>query len=282
MTARTPKLLGSSSPRCTGSGTAYTRAREGSNDLRRVTRAETAKPAPLFVDLRDDGLYDVECGLGHRACTVLQNPRYELLLDSAALALRDDYHREAVVSFTAALEAFWGFYTRIVARHLGAPAETLEQFRKDSKLSERQIGAMYFAHLVLTNSRYEGDPEARRTFRNRVVHDGLFPTRQEAFDYAAYVYETIGDGLEQVRRLAGKSTDLEMAFDVWRGHNALRARGIRTAISTSTIMTILSHAHAGPRRPFAEAFRDWSDWNVWDTNKHFASEAEAIEEAKAR
>jgi hypothetical protein len=79
------------------------------------TRSEELNPPFTFADLRDDGLYDVECARGHRACMVLQNPRYELLMDSAALALRDDYYREAVVSFAASLEAFWGFAALLTA-----------------------------------------------------------------------------------------------------------------------------------------------------------------------
>ncbi len=225
---------------------------------------------PLFATLRDDGLYNVECKRGHRACTVVQNPLFELLADSAALALRDEYYREAVVSFTASLEAFWGFYVRVVALHLGAQHEMLEQFRKDTKLSERRVGAMYFAHLALTKTRYVGDPEKRRTFRNHVVHDGTFPTPEEALDYAAYVYETISDGLEQLKRLAQESMERVIAIEVGRGRQTLRDRGVQEAISTTFVGTLLSHGYAHPRRLFADVFREWSELNAWDLCDEYA------------
>jgi hypothetical protein len=186
--------------------------------------SDEGKRVSAIADLCDDGTYDVQCRNGHRVLTVLQNQRFELLVDSGALALRDDYYREAVATFAAALEAFWGFYVRVVARHLNAPTDTIEQLRKDVRLSECRLGAMHLAHLLLVGRNYKGDDDKRRKFRNKVVHDGVFPSREKATDYARYVYDTILDGVAELRRLAPAASQREIGIEVGRGQMALREK----------------------------------------------------------
>lgn len=228
-----------------------------------------------FVHIRDDGCYDVQCKNGHRLLATLQNPRFELLVDSGAMALRDDYFREAVVSFGVALEAFWGFYVRVTARRFGATNETITRLQKDLKLAERRIGAMHLAHLLLVGEPYDGDPDKRRTFRNNVVHNGMFPSRDEALNYGRYVYDTAWEGLDELRSKAGDLVDVEVAWGIADAHRKLTARASDTPRSTYGVATLINMAGMlGPRRSFDDALINWNFANVWDLNS--AEEARQI------
>lgn len=236
---------------------------------------EGPKPKHVFLhaDLRDDGAYSLGCRNGHRFVSVLQNPQFELLFDSAALALRDDYLREAVASFAAALESFWALYVRIAARKLGSPPEAIEQLRKDLKLSERRIGAMHLAHLLLTGTSYAHDVRKRREFRNEVVHDGRFPSRSEATDYGSYVFAALTDGIEELRMHAEAAATDELNAQTVAAHQKLASEAVRFRQSR-WVQTIVSFMNYRRGMTFEQVIHFWNDNNVWDL---FGAEAKAAE-----
>src|SRR5262245_34121568 len=102
------------------------------------------KVGASIVDVCDDSVYEVRCNNGHTSFTVIQNLKWELLFDSGVLALRDGFHREAVASCTCALEEFYAFYVRVILRAHNVPAGNFDRFRRDTRLSERRLGAMHF------------------------------------------------------------------------------------------------------------------------------------------
>ena len=236
------------------------------------------KTVAAFVDLQDDGAYDVRCVYGHRIRAVVQNSRFELLMDSAVLALKDEYYREAVLSFAAALEAFWGFYIRVVARHSDAPLEEIPHLSKDLRMSERRAGAMYLAHLLLVHRRYERYPEARSNFRNKVVHEGVFPSREEAMDYGTCVYDAVVDGIGQLKSNAREAADREIAIALAPAHSKLRDPSSKWSAATHWVKTFLPFEDEASPRSFDEAFRQWSELNVWDITSTLAREKRTVED----
>src|SRR5579859_1093611 len=170
------------------------------------------------AELRDDSLYEIECHEGHRVVAVLQNLHHELLFDSGAMAFRDGYHREAVASFAAALESFYGFFTRAVLRHLGVDQELIDDVRKATKQSERKLGAMHAAHAILTGRR-SLDSDERRRFRNEIVHEGAIPTPERTFQYATYVYDSVVDGVIELRNKTPEALNAEAQAHVVDAHN---------------------------------------------------------------
>ncbi len=227
-----------------------------------------------YVDLSDDGKHEVQCERGHRFYVILQNPKYELLMDSGALALGDGYYREAVASFAAALEAFWGFYVRAVARKLGAPEDTIPRLRKELKLSERRRGAVSLTHLALTKTNYApGDDKVsaqlgKRTptgFRNEVVHEGVFPPRDEAVAYGAWVYETILDGIAELRTHAPEEFELELRTPLADAHQEIFQREPEVRRTTHYIGTLLQGGAGVPRRAFEAVLGHWSQANAWQS-----------------
>jgi hypothetical protein len=222
-----------------------------------------------FAAFQEDGQCDVECESGHRVLTALQNHKFELLIDSAALALRDGYYREAVATFAASLESFWGFYVRVVARNDGASNEVIARLQRDIRLSERRLGAMCLAHVRLTGQPYKVDGQGWQTFRNDVVHNGLFPSRDTAASYGAHVYETIVAGMVQLEDRAPEATRTEGRVALERAVASLEKKRTDGSPAPQVLWleTLFTHEVSGGRS-FEQAIRMWSDtaWGYvpWD------------------
>ncbi|WP_291426717.1 hypothetical protein [Deinococcus sp.] len=171
------------------------------------------------AEFADSSIHDLTCSrCGARYCVLLRKHKFEVLFDLGTRALMDGYAREAVASFAASLERFLEFYVRAFVlersagsgREFGEVAQTFEATWKHVvSQSERQIGMFALAYLL----REGQEPEflsARALgsdFRNRVIHRGYLPTREEVEGYAAQVFELI-DRL--LTRLGGAASQPEV------------------------------------------------------------------------
>jgi hypothetical protein len=95
----------------------------------------------------------------------LTNPKYEILFDAASFALKDSYSREAIATYSSALERFYEFFIRVVLLHpAGLGAVSLlsasdpvanhaagfdQTWTCARKQSERQFGMFLIAHQLL-------------------------------------------------------------------------------------------------------------------------------------
>lgn len=138
----------------------------------------------LDVDLIDDTYYETVCLKGHRSSFVLDSPKFAMLFESGALALLDSYYREAVSSFAAAVERFYQYWTWAVCFDRGVAVEALEKaWSCVANQSERQLGAFIFLHLCVNGECPPLLPNKLVEFRNRVIHKGALPSREEAMAY---------------------------------------------------------------------------------------------------
>lgn len=155
------------------------------------------------VEFADSAVHDLRCPhCGAAFCVLVRKHKFEVLFDLGTRALMDGYAREAVASFAAALERFFEFYVRVytLERASGAEAdmETVlaaldGTWRHVASQSERQLGMFALAYLLregrepdfLTAAALGAD------FRNRVIHRGVLPRREEVDAYAARVFALI-------------------------------------------------------------------------------------------
>ncbi|SMB90449.1 hypothetical protein [Deinococcus hopiensis] len=166
----------------------------------------TACPAchrEVRVEFTDSAVHDLSCSqCGSRFCVFVRKHKFEVLFDLGTRALMDGYAREAVASFAASLERFFEFYVRAYALErqagteggFGAALKAWEgTWRHVSSQSERQMGMMALAYLLREGR--EPDfltPKALGVdFRNRVIHRGYLPRREEVDAYAARVFALI-------------------------------------------------------------------------------------------
>ena len=163
-------------------------------------------PTTYSADLLDEGVAVFECRRGHKVRTALQAFKFEILSEVAITAIADGYYREAVSSFTSALERFYEFYVRVILKSKDHNENEIQGFwRKISKQSERQLGAFHMLYMTEEGAPPDALKDEDVSFRNKVIHQGLVPTRKEAIDYGQKVVNVAHSPLE---RLKAEHSDL--------------------------------------------------------------------------
>jgi hypothetical protein len=156
----------------------------------------------VAVELENSGLYRMVCkAKNHETVIRLQAQKFEVLFEIAVNAIVDSYHREAVASFTSALERFYEFCIEICCDQFDVEGSDFQQaWKRVSKQSERQLGGYVFAFLLAKKKSPSLLPESRVSFRNKVVHNGHIPSREEAIDFGEAVAAIILETLDEIRK----------------------------------------------------------------------------------
>jgi len=138
----------------------------------------------VSAPIPDNGVIETTCPRGHRWFTIIQQLRFEILSELAVVAIVDGYHREAVASFAASLERLYEFYVEVACRRRGIGIEQLKTTWKPlARSSERQLGAFSLVYLLENGKPPKLLQDEWVSLRNRVVHQGRFPTREEAIAF---------------------------------------------------------------------------------------------------
>jgi hypothetical protein len=228
-----------------------------------VTVSEMLKDVfTTYLDVQGDGGYKVNCPLGHTSAFVVNVPHHELLFDSACISLLRGAFREAVGGFAVARERFGELFLRAQASAIGVSPEVVDKaWAHLEGNSQRQIGAYVWTSLLGTSAVTESAAEAQKQeqFRNRVVHKGTFPSRDEAYAYAEYVYAWIRRGDARLREefAAGRENVLSRAW-----HSAAKRvwdDGYQGSIGGAAYFTVLGDQSAS----FEEALEVLRRFNPW-------------------
>jgi len=144
------------------------------------------------AEVLDERIANFKCLKGHSTSTIVQLEKHEILSEIAINAIIDGYYREAVSSFTATLERFYELYLRTVfADKQLDDVEFDEPWKLVKKQSERQFGAFLFLYVLEEGKSPPCLSQRSIAFRNRVIHEGLIPTRDEAIGYGQGVLDVI-------------------------------------------------------------------------------------------
>jgi len=156
----------------------------------------------FFVELqpKNDCAYRLTCPKGHEFEADILYHEFEKLFEVAVNALNDNYFREAIGSFAASYERFLELFVRIVARSNNVDFKTLSAtWKLVARQSERQIGAfalLYMLEFSMPPKLLAEDPHVK--LRNRVIHQGYFPDRNECIAYGTAVLEFIREIIKSV------------------------------------------------------------------------------------
>jgi hypothetical protein len=141
---------------------------------------------------KNDCVYELECPKGHRFQANVLYHEFQKLFEVAVNALADNYYREAVGSFSASYERFLKLFVRIVLKANGtSDAELSKGWKKLSRQSERQLGAFIALFLLEFGNQPPVLANAQVELRNKVVHQGYFPTKEECLSYGNAVLGSI-------------------------------------------------------------------------------------------
>ena len=150
-----------------------------------------SRPLLLLGELNDNGVIFVTCPEGHKSAVLYKIWKHELLFTSGAMALLDGYINEAVLSFAAALERVYEFYIRVVCRKQSLAMDVFDSTWKTvAKQSERQLGAFCFLFALETGTCFNPSNKIIE-FRNKVTHKGYIPAKDEVYNFAEEIFNTI-------------------------------------------------------------------------------------------
>lgn len=239
---------------------------------------ELGKPTDemVEVELRDDGLYSVTCERGHATVTAVQQQKYEILIDIAAMALLDGYPREAVVTMAAALERFYEFYVRVISiKHRVETKTFATAWKQVENQSERQFGAYLFVSLLdkpngvpktieeeqpILSGVSKGQTRIWRAFRNAVVHKGYIPSTDECLAYGDIVYRHINELTQELKSSSAEHVK-KATFEHLSGAQSGNAG---KQVSTMSIPTLLSLFRSErPAGSLSEALKELERYRIW-------------------
>jgi hypothetical protein len=138
--------------------------------------------------------YSISCPHGHAFPVEILNLHFEKLFETSIYSIVNGYYREAVGAFAASHEAFMRLFIEIVvsARETDK-SSSQEAWKKIEKQSERQLGAYIYLYLTEFNSMPLLIPEKKIGLRNRVIHQGYFPGKEECLAYGRCILASIRD-----------------------------------------------------------------------------------------
>jgi hypothetical protein len=200
----------------------------------------------IELDVHDVQSYIFECTNGHKWGVNVQEFKYETLFQSGANAFIDGYYAESILTITAAIERFHQFAIELICLKQGVKYEDIQTtFKFVSSQSERQLGAYYFLYLIDIKKEPNKMKDIMVTFRNKVIHKGYLPSKQEtekylkdAYDYIFQNYRTLtSEGkCEKARTLIKE--------DIKKRHEELKKLigNEEVKIWTASTATFLNHA----------------------------------------
>ena len=144
-------------------------------------------------------VYEFVCDNGHLNEKKDVRQKFQILLVSGTSAIMDGYLREGILSYHSALERFLEFCIKVWAVKLDIDHEKFEKiWARFKNSSERQLGAFSMIYLF----QYDKIPECisdLSKFRNRINHQGYFPSLNETYSYCDKVLKFIADALNTVK-----------------------------------------------------------------------------------
>ena len=123
-------------------------------------------------------------------------------------AINDGYYREGFSAFSASLERIYETITKILLFKDGFPYEDIDKLWKPlENSSERQLGtfigvyanAMKCPPKILHTKKVEN--------RNKVIHKGKFPSKEEAINYGQNVLDIINNLTDLMRTSLADATE---------------------------------------------------------------------------
>lgn len=206
------------------------------------------------TEMTNDGLLSSTCSKGHTTLTMVQQQKFEILFEIAALALIDGYPRETITSTAAALERFYEYYIRLVCMKKKVNIEQFNELweKNVNNQSERQFGAFLFTYFFDNNGKIppladklkpeipdisKKDTKTWTEFRNNIVHKGYIPSLNEATCYMEIIFKYLNELINDIK--VNYSQEMQ-SVTISHLDNLSKKNGNNHVISTMSMSTILN------------------------------------------
>jgi hypothetical protein len=214
-------------------------------------------PALFFADYYDEHIIKAKCPMDHAVVAIVQNPKFEILLETGSDSLIVGQTLQASAAFSSARERAFEFATQVLLRKLGVSREQYQvMFKHMTNQSERQFGAFLATYLAVTNRPFNPNNEIP-TFRNNVIHKGKVPYPDAAHSFCSSVFNEIRNLCETLR-----SECKEQITEIITQQNAelVTKLGAQTRIATIALNSIYSIISDPAPDNFDSALEKYKTW----------------------
>lgn len=159
--------------------------------------------APLdfkFIPVTNDNNYEYKCQKGHTFRVLLEIPFHEVLFEYGLTAIVDGYYRESVSAVVASLEKYYELSVEVIQMGNGIKDGEIEKLIKKLNRSELKLGAYISSYVQKYGTVPKTLSDQEIHFRNDVIHNGKFPTKEEAVEWAKKTYLLIKPECEKLRK----------------------------------------------------------------------------------
>ena len=144
--------------------------------------------------------YDLTCPAKHYARVLLGNPKHEILFQMAAYSILDDNYRDDVATFGSSLEEFWEFAVQCIAASEGVEPLPVPRVKGGGRKERfKRAWREVFKPEPPEPTRATCVDRGGLRVRNRVLHEGYVPTKDEAFDFADKVLVRVAPAMQTLR-----------------------------------------------------------------------------------
>lgn len=141
-----------------------------------------------YFYISDDRVIEHICPFMHIICIAFQNYKFDLLFETSLRAIKDMYYREAVATLASSLERFYEYIINVI---MVENPDVEKHWKFVSNQSERQLGAFYYLFIHEFGTAPKVLPEKYVSFRNKVIHKGYIPKKEETIAFCNEVYDII-------------------------------------------------------------------------------------------
>ncbi len=159
----------------------------------------------FHIPINNKQTHIIDCyegGKGKFHCSIqcISNQKFELLFESGFRAYQDKYYREAISSFTTSIERFYEYCIRVLLQ--GNDGKKTERIWKEiSRQSERQLGAFIILYFDKIKSKPKLLEQKMVELRNKVVHKGYYPTKDETLNFCKSTIEIINQNISEIKKI---------------------------------------------------------------------------------
>lgn len=155
----------------------------------------------LEIPPKNDNVYDISCPNGHTFSANVLVHDFQKLFELAVDALVDERWRDSISNLIASYEKFMELFIRVVMKSNNVNKSVFDENLKHvSRYSERQIGAF----VILFTLQFQKKPQLlsnkQSEIRNKVIHQGYFPTQSEAVTFGTDVLKFMRDTLSRIEQ----------------------------------------------------------------------------------
>ncbi len=217
------------------------------------------------ISIPNDFCFEYTCKNGHRNFYLIQTTSFELLFEQACEDIINLNYRSAVLNFASSLECYYEFTLLVDYLSKGGSEKYfytdiwIKKLRRNKELQEKKY--LNIINRFSKRSQVYRVNTQERQFRNRVVHQGTFPSKRGVLTYGKKVFQIITSGYFLLKE--NHSDIIQNLIFETLNKNAKLNKTQNPPVTISLDLGIVK-ASGNPDSSFEETLKDIGEWNNYN------------------